>query len=313
MREQDVLRAATMYYVQDETMDSIAHLLGTSRSTVSRLLKRARESGMVRVTIQDPDRPSKLGQTLQRMFGVRAHIVTVRDGASDLFRLDQVAKVAAQLLTDSVGPGNTIGIAWGTTLAAIVNQLVPTPTSGVTVVGLNGGANQTTSGIPYVGSIYSKVADAFGGRVVHFPVPAFFDYASTREAMWRERSIRAVLEIQRKIDVAVFGVGGLNSPLQSHVYAASYLDEDDFNQLRAEKVVGDVCTVMLREDGTYADVPINARATGLTPAQLRRLPRRICVVAGVAKAAPVLGALRARVATDLVIDEATARAVLERT
>lgn len=313
MRDQDVLRAATMYYVQDETMDSIAHLLGTSRSTVSRLLKRARESGMVRVTIQDPDRPSKLGQTLQRMFGVRAHIVTVRDGASDLFRLDQVAKVAAQVLTEAVTPGNTIGIAWGTTLAAIVNQLVPTPMTGVTVVGLNGGANQTTSGIPYVGSIYSKVADAFGGRVVHFPVPAFFDYASTREAMWRERSIRAVLEIQSKIDVAVFGVGGMDSPLQSHVYAASYLDDGDFAQLRAERVVGDVCTVMLREDGTYADVAINARATGLTPGQLRRLPRRICVVAGVAKAAPTLGALRARVATDLVIDEATARAVLERT
>lgn len=313
MRDQDVLRAATMYYVQDETMDSIAHLLGTSRSTVSRLLKHARECGMVRVSIQDPDRPSKLGQTLQRMFGVRPHIVTVRDGASDLFRLDQVAKVAAQVLSDTVQPGNSIGIAWGTTLAAIVNQLVPRPMTGVTVVGLNGGANQTTSGIPYVGSIYSKVADAFGGRVVMFPVPAFFDYASTREAMWRERSVRAVLEVQRKVDVAVFGVGAIESPLQSHVYAANYLDEDDFAQLAADRVVGDVCTVMLREDGTYADIALNARATGLAPAQLRRLPRRIMVVAGTAKAAPALGALRARVATDLVIDESTARAILERT
>lgn len=313
MRDQDVLRAATMYYVQDETMDSIAHLLGTSRSTVSRLLKRARECGMVRVTIQDPDRPSKLSQTLQRMFGVRAHIVTVRDGASDLFRLDQVSKVAAQVLNESVEPGNCVGVAWGTTLASVVNHLAPNPLSGVTVVGLNGGANQTTSGIPYVGSIYGKVADAFGGRVVMFPVPAFFDYASTREAMWRERSVRAVLEIQRQVDVAIFGIGAIGSPLQSHVYAANYLDEGDFAQMAADKVVGDVCTVMLREDGTYADITINARATGLAPAQLRRLPKRIAVVAGVSKAAPALGALRARVATDLVIDETTARAILERT
>lgn len=312
MREQDVLQAATMYYVQDETMDSIAHLLGTSRSTVSRLLKRARETGMVRVTIQNPDRPSRLGNTMQKLFGVRAHIVTVRDGASDIFRLDQVAKVAAQVLTEAIAPGNIVGVAWGTTLAAIANHLVPTPISGITVVGLNGAANQSTTGIPYVGTIYSKIADAFGGNVVHFPVPAFFDYADTREAMWRERSVRAVHQVQSQINVAVFGVGGLDSPVQSHVYGASYLDDIDLAQLRTEKVVGDVCTIMLREDGSYADISLNARASGLTPTQLRRLPRRICVVAGMAKAAPALGALRARVATDLVIDEATARAVLER-
>ena len=76
MRDQDVLQAATMYYVQEETMDSIAHILGTSRSTVSRLLKRARETGVVRITIQNPDRPSKIGNTLQRLFSIRPHIVT---------------------------------------------------------------------------------------------------------------------------------------------------------------------------------------------------------------------------------------------
>ena len=76
--------------------------------------------------------------------------------------------------------------------------------------------------------------------------------------------------------------------------------------------MGDVCTVMLREDGTYADIPINRGATGYTPAQLAEVPRRICVVSGPTKAAPLLGALRAGVATDLVIDWDTAKALLTR-
>ena len=67
---------------------------------------------------------------------------------------------------------------------------------------------------------------------------------------------------------------------------------------------------MLRADGSWRDIPINSRATGMTPAELRAIPRRICVVSGTGKAVPVLGALRAGVATDLVIDEETARAVL---
>ena len=55
---------------------------------------------------------------------------------------------------------------------------------------------------------------------------------------------------------------------------------------------------------------MNTRASGLTPVQLRRIPRRIGVVSGRAKARPLLAALRARVMTDLIVDDQTARHVL---
>ena len=50
----DVWTAASMYYLQGETMDVIAKHLGTSRSTVSRLLKQARETGLVRISLAQP-------------------------------------------------------------------------------------------------------------------------------------------------------------------------------------------------------------------------------------------------------------------
>ena len=76
--------------------------------------------------------------------------------------------------------------------------------------------------------------------------------------------------------------------------------------LHDEGVVGDVCTVFLRADGTWQDVHLNERATGPTPVELQRIPRRVCVVAGDNKVAPLLAALRAGVVTDLVVDEITA-------
>ena len=130
--------------------------------------------------------------------------------------------------------------------------------------------------------------------------------------MWREQSTRHILAVRANCRVALFGVGGLHSELQSHVYSSNYLSDADLKQLRDSKVVGDVCTVMLREDGSYRDLDINKRATGMTPAELQAVPRRICVVSGLSKTASVLGALRAGVATDLVIDAETARAVLNR-
>lgn len=304
--------AASMYYIHGETMESIARQLGMSRSSVSRLLKNARESGLVQITLNRPGRSqSSAGRALEDLFGVRAHVVPVRDGTSEIARLDRVARTAGQLFSEAVGDDMLIGVAWGTTLAAVVQHLVPHGTRGSTVVQTNGSANHSTSGIPYVGAIISTVADAFGCQVVHFPVPAFFDYASTKDAMWRERMVTRVLGLQSRLDLVIFGVGALEGPLKSHVYASGYLDEADVQQIAEQRVVGDVCTVLLRKDGSWRDIPLNARASGITPAQLQTIPRRICVASGQAKALPLLGALRAKVATDLVVDELTARTVLE--
>ncbi len=308
-----LITVARMYYVQAETMDAIAHHLGVSRSTVSRLLKEARERGLVRVTIVDPDRPlGRLADLFQQHFRVNAHIVQVRPGASNVFRLDQVARTAADILGELVTDGDTVGVAWGTTTSSIATHLRPRDLSGVTVIGLNGGANHQTTGLPYVGSILHRFADAFRGQEQLLALPAFFDDPATREAMWRERSTRHILRVRDSCRIALFGVGALGADLQSHVYASNYLNPDDLDDLQRQGVVGDVCTVMLREDGSYRDLEINRRATGMTPAELQRVPRRICVVSGLAKASPVLGALRAGVATDLVIDQETARAVLAR-
>lgn len=306
-----LLTAARMYYVQDETMEAIAHQLGVSRSTVSRLLKDARARGLVRVTIADPDRSlNRIAQLFKKYFNVNVHLVHVRPGASSIFRLDQVSRMAAGVLNEAVQDGDIVGVAWGTTTANVATHLVPRDLEQVTVIGLNGGANHHTTGLPYVGSILHRFATAFRGTEQLLALPAFFDDPATREAMWRETSTRHILEVRNACSIAVFGIGSLNSELQSHVYSANYLSDDDLATLRHQGVVGDVCTVMIRGDGSYRDLEINQRATGMTPDELRRVRQRICVVSDPMRAPATLGALRAGVATDLVVDETTARAVL---
>ncbi len=309
---QEMYRVAQLYYVHDETMDSIAKRLGVSRSTVSRLLKQAREAGIVRISLsQELSASGALTEAFAETFGVRAHVVAVRENVGDFRRLDAVARFAAQLVDEIVEDGFTIGVAWGTTLSAVAAKLPIHPRRAVRLVQLNGAANPSTSGIPYAGSIITRMAEATGGEVTYFPVPAFFDFAQTREAMWRERSIQRVLEMQRECDLAIFGIGALRGPLTSHVYTGGYLDEADLDNLARSAVVGDVCTVMLRSNGTWEDIEINKRASGPTPTELKQIPLRLCVVAGEYRAAATLGALRAGLITDLVIDEPTARKILE--
>lgn len=312
-RYEDMYQAASRYYIQGETMESIARQLRLSRSSVSRLLKDARESGLVRISLADHQgSASPMAAVLSKHFGVRVHMVSVRENANENVRFDQVARLAGRLLTEAVDDHQLIGVAWGVTVSHIVRHLGRRPLVGASVVQMNGGANQRSSGIPYIGEILQSFGDAFDAKVVLFPVPAFFDFAATKDAMWRERSVQNVLRLHAKLDLAVFGVGCLQGRVPSHVYSGGYMDGNDIAQLAADGVVGDVCTVLLREDGTYADIEYNKRATGLTPQELARVPRRICVVADPSRASAVVGALRAGTATDLVLDEGTARAVLDR-
>jgi DNA-binding transcriptional regulator LsrR (DeoR family) len=311
-RTQELLLAASMYYLQDYTMDAIGRRLGTSRSTVSRLLKRAREQGIVSITLRNPDeRRQGVAQAVRDAFGVEAHVVFPADDADELAKLEQVALASARLIGMWMDSDMALGVAWGTTTSAIARHLQPKSTRDSLVVQLNGAANTRTSGISYVGSIVSRFAEAFDAALLDFPVPAFFDFAETKNLMWRERSIRRVLDAQARLDIALFSVGAIAGVLPSHVYAAGYLDPGDTDYLNQEGVVGDVCTVFLRADGSYEDIELNSRASGPTPAQLRSIPRRLCAVAGDNKVPPLLAALRAGVATDLVIDDLTAAHLLK--
>lgn len=305
--------AATLYYLQDATMETIGRQLGMSRSGVSRLLKAARDRGMVQVQVRPPAAGGTVARRVERDFGVRAHVVPVRSPLTDDVRLDHVARYAAQLIQTWFSHGMTLGLAWGTTVAAVSGHLRHTPIREATVVQLNGAANTQSSGLAYGTDLVSQFASAFDAVPEHFPVPAFFDFAATREQMWRERSVRHVLTVQARADLAVFGVGALVAPVPSHVYTSGYLEPHDREALAADGVVGDVCTVFLRENGSWEDVAINARATGPTPRQLQRIHRRVCVVAGEAKVVPLRAALRAGAVTDLVIDEPTASALVRGT
>lgn len=313
IRDNDAHEAASMYYLQGETMETIARHLGVSRSSVSRLLAYARESGLVRISVAPaPGERGTLAGELNQIFGIHTTVVRVRDFDTGVNRLDNVAKVAAERFLDMIEPGNVIGIAWGNTTAEITRYMPPVEVEDTTVVQLNGAASASGTGVRYIDTTISQAADALGANMVHFPVPAFFDYEETKKAMWRERSVRTVVDLIERADVALFGVGAFGGDIRSHVYSAGYLEESDIAEVRREGVVGDICTILIREDGSYSDMAINHRASGPTPELLKTIPRRLCVVAGEAKAIPLIGALRAGVVTDLVVDDRTARRVLER-
>ena len=169
----------------------------------------------------------------------------------------------------------------------------------------------SSTGSQYAGQILERFGRAFAASVHYFPVPAFFDSAATREAMWQERSIERILRMRRNADVLVSSIGTLTSELPGHLYRSGYLTATEIQDLHQQGVVGDLGAIFFRADGS-SDIPVNDRSTGMPTDELRLIRTRLLVVSDPTKAVALRAALDAGFITDLFTDDATARAVLER-
>ena len=305
------VRVARLYYFQEMTTAAIAEEMGTSRATVSRLLTHAKENGLVEIRINDPSEQSRtLEQAIRERYQLSViQVVPVVDTASEADRLQRVAAHAAAYVSTLVLPSSVLGLAWGTTVAAIAQCLVPRHVRDVDVVQLNGSGTGLDIVNTFGESLVSRFAQNFGARAHTFPVPAFFDYADTRSALWRERSIKSIRALQEGASIILFSIGVKETG--SHVHTGGYLSRQDVQGLQREGVIGDIATVFFRGDGSWRDVSLNARSSGPDLDQFRRAKHSICVVSGKGKVPGVKAALRGGFINELVIDEPSARLLLD--
>lgn len=307
------VQVSRLYYIQGLTTDAIAAELGLSRPKVSRLLSYARRTGLVEIRIHDPEvQPQGLESRLRERYPfLRPQVVGVPVGSPETLWLERVATAAASQLSSLIRPGMVVGLAWGNTVSAVSHALTPRPLPGVTFVQLNGSANAADFMSGFVNDTVLRFARNFSAGAQLFPVPTFFDDPATRQAMWRERSVRHVLDLQARADLLLYSIGSVAASTLSHVYAAGYLDTADLDTLAAEGAVGDIATVFYRADGSFDGLSVNARASGPDLGLVRDAPDSICVVSGLGKVAALHAALRGGLMRRLIVDEVTAQAVLD--
>ncbi|MEZ4607344.1 MAG: sugar-binding domain-containing protein [Deinococcales bacterium] len=218
--------------------------------------------------------------------------------------------MAAAYLNSIIEPKQILALAWGTTVSAISKKLSPKKLLELQVVQLNGSGNTHDAGISYSSEILRRFADAYGAQSHPFPVPTFFDYPETKTALWKERSIKRLLKLQSEADILLYSIGAFDAGVPSHVYTGNYLEAKDLKELKKEAVVGDIATVFFRADGSYGDIPLNARASGPDLKLFAKAKHALCAVAGKAKITGLKAALKGGYLNKLIIDEPSARQLL---
>src|ERR1700684_3393070 len=115
-------RVASMYYLDDMTQDQIAKQLGLSRPKVWRLLRQAKETGVVEITVNLPASLAMPVETeLTSRFGLSGAILVADQHDESAIRA-QVGRAAAGLVDRLLPDGGTLAIGMGRNAKAVSQQ-----------------------------------------------------------------------------------------------------------------------------------------------------------------------------------------------
>ena len=313
--DERLFRVVKRYYVLHENQDAIAHAENISKSTISRLLKKAEQMGYVRHVVNVPlSACDELERGLSDAFPLRFVRVLPSNGDGEdsdpRLALFDVTLAAGQYLNQSIRPHEVIGVTWGRTLKAFADNLpeCASRVDDVRVIQLNGSISRRVTPT-YGDMIVRRIADNYDGECYSIPAPSFADTPELRDAMMRDSTIAALFSLVNRCSTVLFSVGCLDE--DSVILQAGYLSAAQYGQLRRVGFCADICSRYIKADGSHEDDELYNRVIGISLERIREVPCSICMVAEPAKAAATLAALRGGYLTHLFIDEVTARRVLE--
>jgi DNA-binding transcriptional regulator LsrR (DeoR family) len=300
-----LVEVARLYYESHFTQAKIARLLKLSRPGVQRVLRRARELGIVTITIADPlDVLEAVGRDLQEAFGLDRVIVvpTVR-GDADATKA-QVGEAGARCLEALLKDSATLAVAWGTTVREVARALHSRRITGLRVVQMVGELGLATE----ASETFRAIADRLSGQAIALPAPAMEKNLAVRRSMLQSAHIREVFRILREATIALTGVGPVAS--EATIVRRGHVTPEVMRDLAKQGAVGEINTKFFDRQGRPLRA-INAQIIGMDLEDIKRIPKVVAVVSGgPGKASAVLGAIRGKYIDILVIDEALASRVL---
>ena len=265
---------ANLYYNSDLTQSQIAERLYTSRSRISRMLKEARELGIVEIHIQEPwERNLAYESRLKEAFSLKnVRVISTKDTNRDN-GLSRIAEATAYYLDSIVKQG----------------------------MGAASLKSPEKDGL----DLAKDLASAYGGKYRYIYAPLFVKNRELKESLVQEENIKRVLELSAGADAILTSVGSI-------VYKSwsNYLSISTLETLESRGAVGHIGGHFYDVQGRELETSLSERMIGSTLEDIRRCPEVVCAACGESKAEAVLGALRGGFLNTLVVDERCAGRIL---
>lgn len=298
----EVARAAWLYYHEELTQGDIAQALGVSRSTVTRLLKRAKEDGLVKISLNVSSGMFRAESDLERAFGLdRVRIVPRVDDGATLRRW--LGYAAAQMVDPMVVKNAIVAVGWGTTMQAMADALVGQNTvAGVQMVALVGGLHNAELGTN-TNEIAAQFGQHFGAAIRPLLAPVYVQDEATATGLSNDPGIREAFDFARRASTVVFGLGAMHD--EATIFKIGHITPEQRRFLKDRNAVGDIVCRWIDRDGEPVELPASINPISISLSDLKKIPQRLAVAGGDLKRDALLATLRGGFVTSLVTDERT--------
>src|SRR5262249_43594568 len=221
----------------------------------------------------------------------------------------QLGAAAARHLARTIRPGETIGTAWGTTLTAMVDAMVPIPTEGSRVVQILGGLGPPDAD-EYGAVLARRLAQRLDAQVVLLPAPGIVATVDVRDVLRKDPHVRAALNELDTLDTIFVGLGSLAS--NAVLNDGHTVTRQEKKDLKARRAVCDIAMRFFDAQGNSVRTTLDDRILGITTDQLRKAARVVAVAGGADKVDAIAAALKAGIVHVLITDRSTAEALVAR-
>jgi DNA-binding transcriptional regulator LsrR (DeoR family) len=307
-----MFRVAQLYYDDKLKQADISKRLFVSQATVSRLLRRAEEEGVVRVTIAAPRGTfPQFEAALRQMYGLNEVIVAECYEDREEAVLSAIGAAAAHYFEATLADGDVIGISsWSTSLLRMVDAIHPARRSRAErVVQILGGI-----GDPSVQShathLTTRLSSLTGAEPQLLPAQGIVSSSAARLVMVGDPYVRAAMDQFRRMTIALVGIGALQPSVMLANSGNAFTDQE-LQDVKRRGAVGDVGLRFFDSAGRPVHGPLDDRVIGVTLEELKKTPRVIGVAGGDRKVEAIRACLKGQFISVLVTDKFTAEKLLQ--
>jgi DNA-binding transcriptional regulator LsrR (DeoR family) len=290
--ETDLLTEIAVAYYQDgATQEEISKKYNLSRAKVGRMLKQARDEGIVEITVKyHPVFSTKVEQRLMERFGIKRALIALDQPNEDLQR-KQVASLVSNYLSSSLRNGMVVSVGQGRNVSAVAHHVgVITPRDVKFVCSIGG--IHPRGGAFNADHICRQLAKKYGGTSETLYAPAYAVNREQKMAFMQNETIKQTLDLARKADVALVGIGDMSE--NSYMVDLGWFTAEEVVLSRSQQgVVGDFAGYDFFDiKGKVAKTVMSDRIIGLSIDEFRPISEVIAIASENTKPLALLGALR---------------------
>ncbi|EJE99135.1 sugar-binding transcriptional regulator [Liquorilactobacillus mali] len=307
-----LVQVSEMYYTQKYSQNQISEKLHIHRTEISRLLKKARQIGIVKITVAPPTSRinDDLANFMCKNFNLgQAIIVPTEENSDYQDDLESLSVYTNNLLNEFIKDNCVIGLSWGETIKKVIaNFFLSKKVKNVSIVPLIGSPMGKLEISCQANHLVHQMCDKIpNSKLFSLDTPVFLNSEKFMHEILSTETNRNSVRLWEKVNIALVGIGSAKM-VDNYNWRTFYKKEDGDEGIYKDSMVGDVLSQSFSIDGDeYREVYPNL--VGASLSQLRKMNTVIGVAVGESKAEAIFGGLRANLFDILVTTDKVAKQI----